>query len=70
MKSIEKNINAINKLCKKHKVNKLYVFGSALTNHFNKKSDIDFLVNFGKVRLYDYADNYFDFKEKLEQLFS
>lgn len=28
-------------LCKKHKVKKLFAFGSVLTNRFNDKSDID-----------------------------
>ena len=30
-------------LCKKHKVKKLFAFGSVLTNRFNDKSDIDLL---------------------------
>jgi len=36
--------NAI-ELFKKHKIKKAYVFGSALTDKFNKDSDVDFLVN-------------------------
>ena len=28
-----------------------------------------FLVKFGKIRLYDYSDNYFDLKEAFEKLF-
>ncbi len=30
----------------KHKVIKAYVFGSVLTDKFNKESDIDFLIKF------------------------
>lgn len=30
-------------LCKKHKVKKLFAFGSVLTNRFNDKSEIDLL---------------------------
>ncbi|MBO5015110.1 MAG: nucleotidyltransferase domain-containing protein [Bacteroidaceae bacterium] len=56
-------------LCKKHKVGKLFVFGSILTNRFNEKSDVDMVVDFDKVSLEDYADNYFDFKYSLEDLF-
>jgi len=56
-------------LCKKYKVSELYVFGSVLTELFNKQSDIDFLVKFGDVELYNYFDNYMDFKESLESLF-
>lgn len=32
-------------LLKKHKIRSAYVFGSVLTEKFNKNSDIDFLVN-------------------------
>ncbi len=30
---------------------------------------MDFVVHFGNINLYDYADNYFDFKNSLEKLF-
>ena len=36
---------------------------------FNEKSDIDMVVDFDKVNLEDYADNYFNFKYSLEDLF-
>ncbi|WP_259330278.1 nucleotidyltransferase family protein, partial [Bacteroides cellulosilyticus] len=52
-------------LCKKYKVNKLFVFGSILTNRFNETSDIDMVVDFDKIDLMDYADNYFDLKSSL-----
>ena len=41
MKLIENNIQKIIALYKKHKVNKLFVFGSILTDRFNKNSDVD-----------------------------
>ena len=69
MKLIENNIQKIIALCKKHKVGKLFVFGSILTNRFNEKSDVDMVVDFDKVNLEDYADNYFDFKYSLEDIF-
>ena len=53
MKLIENNIQKIIDLCKKHKVHKLFVFGSVLTSRFNDNSD----------------DNFFDFKYALENLF-
>ena len=58
-------------LCRRYKVNKLWVFGSILTSRFNDSSDIDFAVSFNKskIKLEDYADNYFDFQEKLKSLF-
>lgn len=69
MKLIENNIQKIIALCKKHKVNKLFVFGSILTDRFNKNSDVDLIVSFNKVEVEDYFDNYFDFKYSLEELF-
>lgn len=69
MKLIENNIQKIVALCKKYKVGKLFVFGSILTNRFNDDSDVDLVVDFDKVTLEEYADNYFDFKYALEKLF-
>ena len=68
MSIVEKNIDQIKYLCSQHKVAKLFVFGSILTENFKKSSDIDFLVEFTDVDLYDYADNYFSFKNALESL--
>jgi predicted nucleotidyltransferase len=70
MNLIEKNIDLIRDLCAKHKVGKLFAFGSILTNRFREDSDVDFIVDFSGVDLYDYADNYFDLKYSLESLFS
>jgi len=69
MDIIEKNIDTLIILCKQHKVKELYIFGSILTTDFNDSSDIDFLVQFENIDILEYADNYFDFKEKLEKLF-
>lgn len=68
MNRLEKHIAAIIALCKQYKVKKLFVFGSVLTNRFNEKSDIDFLVDFNKQEIEDYFDNFFDFKYALEKL--
>jgi len=68
MDIIERNIDTLINLCKQHKVKELYIFGSVLTSKFNDNSDIDFLVQFDNVDILEYADNYFDFKEKLENL--
>ena len=48
MKLIEDNIQRIVALCKKHKVGRLFVFGSILTNKFDEKSDVDMVVDFEK----------------------
>lgn len=68
MKIIDKNRDKIRALCNKHKVSRLFVFGSILTDRFKKSSDVDFVVDFDGVELYDYADNYFDLKTSLEKL--
>ena len=69
MDLIERNIDKIRDLCLKHKVGRLFVFGSVLTNRFKNESDIDFIVDFKDIDLYDYADNYFGLKFSLENLF-
>lgn len=66
---IEKNIQKITALCKKHKVSQLFVFGSILTGRFNDGSDVDLIVTFNKTEIGDYFDNYFEFKYSLEDLF-
>jgi len=70
MELIEANRYRLNELCKKHKVQELYLFGSATNDKFHDLSDIDFLIQFGPVNLLEYFDNYMDLKEELEQLFS
>ena len=37
-------------------------------HHFNKDSDVDFLVNFDKAAITDYFTNFFDLKYALEEL--
>ena len=68
MVEIDKNIEKIKILCNKHKVSKLFVFGSVLSDKFKKSSDIDFVVDFSEVDIYNYADNYFNLKDSLENL--
>ncbi|MFZ4705331.1 MAG: nucleotidyltransferase family protein [Bacteroidales bacterium] len=69
MNLVERNIDKIHELCSKHKVGCLFAFGSVLTDRFQNESDIDLIVDFKGVDLYDYADNYFDLKKSLENLF-
>ena len=45
--AIEANLDAIRKLCERHRVRSLALFGSAATGTFDPaRSDIDFLVEF------------------------
>jgi hypothetical protein len=59
----------INKLCFQNKVKTLYVFGSVLTDQFTTKSDIDLVVDINSADPFDYADNYFNLKFALQDLF-
>ncbi len=70
MRLIRRNMAQIIALCEKHKVLQLYVFGSILTDRFNKDSDVDFTVIFDRsaLPLLVYGENYFDFKFALENL--
>lgn len=70
MNLVELNLEKIKKLCENHRVSKLFVFGSVLRDTFNNDSDIDLIVDFDDVDLNQYADNYFDLKEKLEEIFN
>jgi uncharacterized protein len=69
MNLVESHIDQITRLCKTHAVDKLFVFGSVLTNKFSSSSDVDLLVNFKPIDHSKYADNYFDLKFSLEKIF-
>ncbi len=54
------------KLLKKYRVKKIGLFGSALRNETNHKSDIDLLVEFEEKTF----DNFIDLAFELERLFN
>lgn len=50
-----------------HHVQRAELFGSALTSAFTNSSDVDILVTFSDdLPILDYADNFFELKDKLE----
>ncbi len=55
-------------ICKQHRVEKLYAFGSVCTDRFNNESDIDFIISFESSYFDDYADNFFSLEMKLEEI--
>ena len=69
MNLVEAHMKELNLLCNQYNVDKMYLFGSAVSNSFTDKSDIDFLVRFKISKISDYFINYMDFKENLENLF-
>jgi predicted nucleotidyltransferase len=65
---IERNREAIARLCGLHGVRKLEVFGSILRDDFDpKRSDVDVLVEFEPQRAGSFS-NFLDLKESLERL--
>jgi len=69
MHLINNNLQRIINLCRLHRVDKLFVFGSILTPRFNENSDVDLVVNFKDIPPEEYADNYICLKDDLVQLF-
>ena len=69
MNRLEAFTPEILRLCKIYNVRKLYAFGSVLTDKYTPESDIDLIVDFDNIPLEDYADNYFDFKFSLQDVF-
>ena len=58
-------------LCKQFHAQRLEVFGSVTREDFDPaNSDLDFLVEFDKLGVDNYADCYFGLLEALETLFS
>ncbi|MCD4795229.1 MAG: nucleotidyltransferase domain-containing protein [Bacteroidales bacterium] len=69
MKNIPEKTQYLHKICKKYNIIKLYLFGSFAKNTSTEGSDIDFLVTFGDVDLYNYFDNFLNVKNELEKLY-
>ncbi len=67
---IEDNYEALKALCVQYRVQRLELFGSALTgNDFDsERSDLDFLVEFLPLKQGEYADAYFGLLEAIENL--
>lgn len=68
---IEQRKTALAELCRRYRVSRLYVFGSAVLGRFDAaRSDLDFLVRFSnREPTGEYADRYLGFAEALERLF-
>ena len=68
---IEDNYELLKCLCKQYHVQRLEIFGSALTGDgFDSEgSDLDFLVEFLPLEPGEHADAYFGLLEAIEDLF-
>jgi hypothetical protein len=68
---IEQRKTALAELCRRFRVERLYLFGSVVLDRFDtRRSDLDFLVSFAnREPTGEYADRYLGFAEALERLF-
>jgi uncharacterized protein len=70
MSFFDRNIKDINKLCDLYHVNKLFAFGSAITDHFTDKSDVDILVDLEPMPPIERGESLMKLWDALEALFS
>lgn len=70
VKEVKDVLPHIRALCKKHKIRKLWLFGSALDTHiFQPNSDVDFLYQFFPIESgREYLDHFYGFQRELEKL--
>ena len=68
---VEKKREALAELCRKYRVRRLEIFGSAVDqDSFEpKSSDLDFMVEFFPLKRGEHADTYFGLLEELKNLF-
>ncbi len=66
---IEKYQTQIQAICEAYHVERLFAFGSVLTNAFSEKSDVDLIVSFSEKHKISLFKHYFGLKEALEKLF-
>jgi len=64
---MERYGSEIARLCEKHGVTSLSLFGSVARGDATDNSDVDLLVTFGNIDN-QYADNFYDLTESLEKL--
>jgi uncharacterized protein len=70
IREVEEQAKTIETLCRRFRVRRLELFGSAASSGFNpRSSDLDFLVEFEDLRPGEYADAYFGLLEELQRTF-
>jgi len=70
-KILENNLENLKSICLSLGVNRLYVFGSVVSDSFREDSDIDFLISFtDSLSIEQYTENYFALQYKLRDLFN
>ena len=67
---IEDKREEIERVCRRHGVRRIELFGSATGPDFDPEhSDLDFLITFQELEFNQYADAYFGLLEDLQTLF-
>lgn len=67
---IERHRESLDALCRRYRVRRLELFGSATSDAFDpESSDLDFLVEYQDLAWGEHADAYFGLLESLEELF-
>lgn len=67
---VEKRKKVIERICREHSVQELFLFGSALTAEFNEESDLDFAVIFKEnLTPLEYGDVFLRLLDDLKELF-
>jgi hypothetical protein len=68
--TIESKLHDLREICRRRRVRRLALFGSAAKNQFDpSSSDLDFLVEFQPMTPREHADSYFGALQDLEHLF-
>lgn len=70
MNLIEQKYQSIDELCKLYKVNRLFAFGSAISDRFNDDSDVDLLVDLQPMSPEERGETLLLLWDALEKLFS
>jgi predicted nucleotidyltransferase len=66
---IEANMSEIIRICRKRRVKRLALFGSAVSGRFDPaESDLDLLAEFEEMTPSEHAEQYFGLIEDLERL--
>lgn len=69
--SILSNIDTLRRLFKDHQVEEAHIFGSAVSNNFNKNSDLDFLIRFKKgIPPLERSELWWDLHDRLREHFN
>lgn len=69
--SVAEHHDEIAEICRRYRVHRLELFGSAVGNGFDpQRSDMDFLVEFEPLAEGEHADAYFGLRESLVLLFA